>query len=420
MPNAPTKRKAADGPGDPSRKCAKADDSENSPPHLPASCLAAVLNFLPYADVRKCLLAGKIMAVDAANQVEALNLLRVSEMFGPAARRFANVSELNILCLISYRLGQESQVLSVQASTRAIPFMAMFPKLRKAFIGGRQQDDLNRNVWHREGYDQDICHEPHDHQTIFNGFVENLCGAFEAQLLSLNLKLGGFSFMQQLKCSEKVENDIGEREGAWPCRCCRRILATFPTECLLRWHAQCLTHDLELCVPIADRLEIFAKRRGGSHFLRSSEGKELIVSVVNAMITTWGVGRPHLHERNFATRMVEQGGAVDTPSNSPASESVGVMALFPWSARRLMQAIAVIFERCTDSIPPKLFGSSIPFCLRPGIYVDGRKHIVLRQTFDALVSCGFDLDPNGLILVDLHDEPALASLRDAVERNARN
>ena len=85
-----------------------------------------------------------------------------------------------------------------------------------------------------------------------------------------------------------------------------------------------------------------------------------------------------------------------------------------------MQAIAVIFERRTDSIPPKLFGSGIPFCLRPGIYVDGRKHIVLRQTFDALVSCGFDLDPNGLILVDLHDEPALASLRDAVERNARN
>jgi len=54
--------------------------------------------------------------------------------------------------------------------------------------------------------------------------------------------------------------------------------------------------------------------------------------------------------------------------------------------------------------------------LRSGMYADGRKQIILRQTFDALVSCGFNLDRNAHILVDLHDEPALASLRDAFER----
>lgn len=45
-----------------------------SPTHLPAPCLAAVLNFLWYTDVRQCMLAGKIMAEEAARHVETLNI----------------------------------------------------------------------------------------------------------------------------------------------------------------------------------------------------------------------------------------------------------------------------------------------------------------------------------------------------------
>ena len=40
------------------------------PPHLPASCLGAILNFLPYSDVRTCMLAGRAMAVGAARHVD--------------------------------------------------------------------------------------------------------------------------------------------------------------------------------------------------------------------------------------------------------------------------------------------------------------------------------------------------------------
>ena len=91
------------------------DDAEGksapapSPPHLPAPCLAAVLNFMEYGNVRRCLLAGKAMAVDAARHVETLNVMRTSELVPSAARRFVNVSEVNILSLVTRTLVRANQ-----------------------------------------------------------------------------------------------------------------------------------------------------------------------------------------------------------------------------------------------------------------------------------------------------------------------
>ena len=50
----------------------------DSPAYLPAPCLAAVLSFMRYADVRQCMLAGKMMAVEAARHVETLNITKAS------------------------------------------------------------------------------------------------------------------------------------------------------------------------------------------------------------------------------------------------------------------------------------------------------------------------------------------------------
>ena len=82
-------------------KIAKPSPSSSPAAHLPASCLALILNFLEYGDVRRCLLAGKIMAVDAARHVEVLNIMNALELVPSAARRFANVSEINILSLVT-------------------------------------------------------------------------------------------------------------------------------------------------------------------------------------------------------------------------------------------------------------------------------------------------------------------------------
>ena len=83
------------------------------------------------------------------------------------------------------------------------------------------------------------------------------------------------------------------------------------------------------------------------------------------------------------------------------------------SIRRLRESIALIFDSSIDDIPPHLFGTREP---RVG-HCDNKKEIVVRQTFDALVSCGFRLNPQDYILVDVSEEPALARLRGKIERD---
>ena len=135
----------APGGGDqPSQTAADGTVISTSPPsapfpHLPSSCLGALLNYLPFQDVRQCLLAGKVMAVDAAHEVETLNITKASEMVGPVVRRFPNVSELNFLSILSrrcnYRDGLDL-VLNANAIKRVVPFMVQFPKLRGVVLGG--------------------------------------------------------------------------------------------------------------------------------------------------------------------------------------------------------------------------------------------------------------------------------------------
>ena len=147
------KRKAdvleADGTAtDGKRKSAPDDDS---PAHLPAPCLAAVLNFMWYTDVRQCMLAGKMMAVEAARHVETLNITKASELVVPAARRFGNASEVNVLCLVS-EIDEDDEEntddqISMDTVARVIPFLASFPSLARVFLGGLYLE--SDGVWGR-------------------------------------------------------------------------------------------------------------------------------------------------------------------------------------------------------------------------------------------------------------------------------
>ena len=171
-------------PGDqPSQTAADGTAISTSPPsspfpHLPSSRLAALLNYLPFQDVRQCLLAGKVMAEDAAHEVETLNIMKASEMNAPAVGRFPNVSELNILSILSrhciyYDGGDDDEVvLNVNAFRRVVPFMVQFSKLRRVFLGGRDEDNGLFTYSNHIG----TAITPHDYQIIFRGLIENLCG----------------------------------------------------------------------------------------------------------------------------------------------------------------------------------------------------------------------------------------------------
>lgn len=90
------------------------------------------------------------------------------------------------------------------------------------------------------------------------------------------------------------------------------------------------------------------------------------------------------------------------------------------SIRRLKESIADIFDCSIDNIPRHLFGSRVPRVLRHCHWSyrgDNEKKIVVRQTFEGLVSCGFPLNPQDYILVDVDEEPTLARLKEEIERD---
>ena len=72
----------------------------------------------------------------------AINIMRASEMVGPVVRRFPNVSDLGILCILSRCSDDDDDdddddlMLNADAIRRAVPFMMQFPKLEMVFWGG--------------------------------------------------------------------------------------------------------------------------------------------------------------------------------------------------------------------------------------------------------------------------------------------
>ena len=173
---------------------------------------------MEYGEVRRCLLAGKIMAVDATRHVETLNIMNTSELVPSAARRFANVSEVNILSLITPAEGDDEDhgedTLSVGTATRSVPFLISFPKLKRVYFGGIWRRPGNEN-WSKVPYSHFDCREPEDHLSIFQGLVDHLCGAFQSRSLSPSLRLKGVLEEDQFECYETGRAD-GHR--------CRRCL----------------------------------------------------------------------------------------------------------------------------------------------------------------------------------------------------
>ena len=91
------------------------------------------------------------------------------------------------------------------------------------------------------------------------------------------------------------------------------------------------------------------------------------------------------------------------------------------SIHRLKESIADIFDCSIENIPRHLFGPRVPRVLRYYCHWvsrgDNKKKIVVRQTFEGLVSCGFPLNPHDYILLDVDDDPALAPLKEEIERD---
>ena len=114
-----------------------------------------------YTDVRQCMLAGKMMAVEAARHVETLNITKASELVVPAARRFGNASGVNVLCLVS-EMDEEDEdnsddQISMDAVRRVVPFLTSIPNLEHVYLGGlfRFVSVRGEAAWERYWYSID-------------------------------------------------------------------------------------------------------------------------------------------------------------------------------------------------------------------------------------------------------------------------
>ena len=387
---------AADDAESPSGRKLKVATAATPSAHLPASCLAAILDFMEYAEVRRCLLAGKIVAVDAARHVETLNIMNASELVPSAARRFANVAEINILSLVAST--DEDDILSAGTATRSVPFLISFPKLKRAFLGGLFWDG---EEWSKMPYLPSICREPEDHLTIFRGLVDYLCGAFQSRSLSSSLHLEGVFERQQVKCHESRR-----------CRRCWNVTTSFPLELVLEQIPK--RHFFRsVCLDYSERIEALATRHDKPFLLQPQAVFKCFLAMTKAMIASGRVDSPREsrgefddEKKSFIQRIESQGGWYNR-SGSVSRVSFHFISVKNMEA--LKKFSTAIGPSVMNTIAKREFLSAVP---QFGATDDGKKRVLVRQTFEGLVQLGFDLASKDFVLIDPLNEAALKRFHD--------
>lgn len=255
----------------PTSKKRKADEiSEDvviDVPHLSAPVWGGILDFMPYSEVRSALLVGKHIAVEAVKYVKTVNAMKSSELKILAARRFSNVEELKILCLLEgtgefSERGDERFTLSLEAAHSIPSFLSAFPRLKRAFVGGRLTtiylgiDETIDRV-----YMPGPCIGPEGHEEIIRGLIFTTTGAFMSGLLSPNLS-----------------KMTGINPYSWSAvRPCRLIDTETCAQCSFLCRHMPLRHMFEVsylpchfCLPKRKVLEIVGKRPGGKEAIEDS------------------------------------------------------------------------------------------------------------------------------------------------------
>lgn len=361
-----------------------AEDPHNIP-HLPATIWGSILDYMPYNEVRSALLVGKTIANDAAKHVQTLNVLKATQMFVPAARRFPNVEKVNIFCLLVPNEGRNGlYTFSRDAATRIVPFLIGFLKLKALFAGGLSEDAKCR------GYQ--YCSRPENFRDLYRGLIDAFCGAFKAGMLTQQIvSLRGIS-----DCTWRVRECSDRREDhANPCKWCRDICTYFPLRDVIS--------TINVCLSDIDRFKVMSKRQGCQRFLQS-EPCQPITTLLNNMTNFFEV---------------------------PSEETVSDTGSFWKRLKLLIQQEQLPGDAEVQFIRDASFealdvliesGFVLPadvskYNLYKGIYIGDpsrRYDMWAKSTIDQLMSRGFAFDVLDLILVDDLKEPALKDLRRSI------
>ena len=268
------------------RKADEISDEEPDLPHLPASCLGAILNFLPYSDVRKCMLAGRAMAVGAARHVDVLSIDKETGMDVPALRRFPSVTILKVVCLVES--DGDAHRLNAGVAAKIVPLITSLTELRKVWLGGHESGQDGGLILYRQDNGEDSLSDAEwdERQLVYRTLVEALGAAYESRAISQEIKIEGMSLVGQVNC--------GRTDGQEVCRACSHFCRNFPLEnvleldCATGWYGILLDMEGTLCVDREEICRIMKSRPGGNELIASKRAGLLMLDMLSGYVSNNG------------------------------------------------------------------------------------------------------------------------------------
>jgi len=386
---------------------------------IPAPCIAKILNFMWYADVRQCMLAGKMMTKEVAQHVETLNITKTSELIAPSARRFRNASEVNILCLVSeYEMEDNDNEwitthrLSLDTTLQVVPFLSTFPKIKHAYFGGlaSRRSQRGNTVWSRIEYDP--FEESETDWTIrmdgFKALIQNLVGAFRAKTLPQTLKISGVTEQRRLYCQSAltpiIERTMMPVPPAHPCLLCPRVLSSFPLNFL--WNPGWVPITSTFCVPVGERVQAILRREGAEDVLRSNDGTHTLLTCLRNSLPSdvrW-ISSEDEADQAFLKTITDQGGATRTEGGEIEIPD-GVIEMIPmWAGATDTTEFSDVVKGSPllQDIVKGIPSSQLVQGLKTVQSLEGRdsKPVFARDVFAALVEDGWNLREDDCVIVD--------------------
>ena len=374
--------------------------SSNAPLQLPAVVWGNVLNFMPYEDVRSTLLVGKLIAVEAAQYVQTLNIMKSTQMVGPPARRFPNVTEVNIFCLLIHKVAMTIQEfdtdckLCLDTAVRTVSFVSMFSKLKRLFVGGRvmypEDYDYRRDVFFparpvRTVYVPDACTGPADHETVYQSLVMAFCGAFKTRNISMGIaSMDGISEGNSRPCRGRKENP------AKPCTFCRNISQHFPFVDV---------DKSNMCLSLLECYKIILPRPGGRKFI-DKVAREKIMDIVEYKMDSFYIKKESGAGKEFIERMAK----------GKNDEDSFLWKYVSYMNKNTFTKLDELIE--ATGVYPKTLDEE--YVLKRIRSFTWKMKTLAKSTFDGLVSRGFALGAELPVIVDETKEPALKGLAEEI------
>ena len=253
----------------------------SNPCGLDAGLWANVASGLEFGEMIHFSSTCKTFYKDVAPLIEEIKVMSPAHMHVIPARRFRGVKKVIVACLITEKKveGQHPRLhFNDEAATRFVSFLAAFPLLNYAMIGGIDSlwdggKEVKPYIWlnHRFDYDQ-----ARFNRKWLNSQISSMCGGYTSGLLPSTLTIDG---LFPGKCvREIVSPSDQEAFSTSECRFCkivcesmpiRQVPSLLPRRISLPNKTEYLDDNHDVCFDMSGIIEILAQRPGALELILS-------------------------------------------------------------------------------------------------------------------------------------------------------